>query len=123
MYPPCATCGVRLVLTFWAENGMCPVFTIRFWRFNRQRYILTGEQCTNCSELFLAPRTICPQCHSKVEKVARDILPNLAVKEPLTVDEWLGAFPVGALRVGCGICRGSLGSTPPRFPTRAAVAD
>lgn len=59
----------------------------RFWRFNRQRYMLTGVQCTNCGELFLAPRPVCPQCHSEVEQVARDVFPTLAVMEPLPADE------------------------------------
>jgi len=49
----------------------------RFWRFNRERYTLTGVQCANCGERFLAPRLVCPQCHSEIEQVARDVFPTL----------------------------------------------
>jgi GT2 family glycosyltransferase len=50
----------------------------RFWRFNRERYTLTGAQCTHCGEPFLAPRLVCPQCHSEIEQVARDVFPALS---------------------------------------------
>ena len=59
----------------------------RFWRFNRERYTLTGAQCTNCGERFLALRLICPQCHSEIEQVARDVFPTLAVGEPSRTDK------------------------------------
>lgn len=59
----------------------------RFWRFNRERYTLTGVQCTNCGERFLAPRLVCPQCHSEIEQVVRDVFPTLAVKEPSPADD------------------------------------
>jgi len=61
----------------------------RFWRFNRKRCMLTGVQCTNCGEQFLIPRLVCPQCHSEIEQVARDVFPTLTVKEPSPADERL----------------------------------
>lgn len=64
----------------------------RFWRFNRERYTLTGAQCTNCGERFLGPRLVCPQCHSEIEQVAQDVFPTLAVREPSRATE---APPVG----------------------------
>lgn len=48
-----------------------------FWRFNRQRYRLSGVQCANCGEQFLAPRLVCPQCHAEIEQVAQDVFPAL----------------------------------------------
>ncbi len=54
----------------------------RFWRFNRERYTLTGAKCTNCGEQFLAARLVCPQCHSEIEQIARHVFPTLAVSEP-----------------------------------------
>jgi len=54
----------------------------RFWRFNRERYTLTGAQCTNCGEQFLAARLVCPHCHSEIEQVAQHVFPTLAVSEP-----------------------------------------
>ncbi len=58
----------------------------RFWRFNRERYTLTGTQCGNCGERFLTPRLVCPHCHSEIEQVARDVFPTLAVQESSRVD-------------------------------------
>ncbi len=60
----------------------------RFWRFNRKRYMLTGTQCANCGERFLAPRLVCPQCHNEIEQVAQDVFPTLSVKKEET-----GVFP------------------------------
>ena len=40
----------------------------RFWRFNRERYTLTGAQCTNCGQRTVAPRLVCPRCHSESEE-------------------------------------------------------
>jgi cellulose synthase/poly-beta-1,6-N-acetylglucosamine synthase-like glycosyltransferase len=59
---------------------------IRFWRFNRKRYMLTGAQCENCGERFVAPRLVCPRCHSEIEQVARDVFPTLAMKQPAPAD-------------------------------------
>jgi glycosyltransferase involved in cell wall biosynthesis len=53
----------------------------RFWRFNQKRYMLTGAQCTNCGERFLAPRLVCPQCHHEIEQVAQGVFPTLSVKK------------------------------------------
>lgn len=53
----------------------------RFWRFNRERYMLSGAQCANCGKQFLGPRLVCPQCRSEIEQVARDVFPTLAVRE------------------------------------------
>ncbi len=49
----------------------------RFWRFNRARYRLTGTQCANCGEQFLAPRLVCPHCRNEIELVAQSIFPTL----------------------------------------------
>lgn len=54
----------------------------RFWRFNRERYRLSGVQCTHCGEQYLAPRLICPQCHGEIEQVAQDIFPSLETNVP-----------------------------------------
>jgi len=59
----------------------------RFWRFNRERYMLTGAQCTSCGKQFLGPRLVCPQCHSEIEQVAQDVFPTLAVSKPSRVGE------------------------------------
>ena len=59
----------------------------RFWRFNRERYTLTGAQCTNCGKQFPGPRLVCPQCRSEIEQVARDVFPTLAVRETSRADE------------------------------------
>lgn len=59
----------------------------RFWRFNRERYMLTGAQCTSCGKQFLGPRLVCPQCHSEIEQVAQDVFPTLAVSKPSRTDE------------------------------------
>lgn len=53
----------------------------RFWRFNRERYTLTGAQCTNCGQRTVAPRLVCPRCHSEIEQVARGVFPTLGVGE------------------------------------------
>jgi GT2 family glycosyltransferase len=50
----------------------------RFWRFNQQRYMLTGTQCTNCGERFIAPRLVCPRCHDEIERVAQHVFPTLS---------------------------------------------
>lgn len=69
----------------------------RFWRFNRKRYMLTGAQCTHCGERFLAPRLVCPQCHSEIEQVARDVFPTLAVAS-LDLNQVRATYAVNPLR-------------------------
>ncbi|HEY74301.1 MAG TPA: glycosyltransferase [Thermoflexia bacterium] len=79
----------------------------RFWRFNRERYTLTGAQCANCGERFLTPRLICPQCHSEIEQVARDVFPTLAgMKEenPVSVTVLIPSYNAA------GTIRGTLSS-------------
>lgn len=34
------------------------------WRRQAGRYRLQGVKCQNCGRMSLAPRTICPRCHS-----------------------------------------------------------
>ncbi len=58
----------------------------RFWRFNSERYRLTGVQCTDCGEQFLAPRLVCPQCHAEIEQVARDVFPSLPLKKSSEIE-------------------------------------
>ena len=58
----------------------------RFWRYRRKRYTLSGTQCTTCGERFLAPRLICPQCHSEIEQVAQDVFPDLMLERPPSTD-------------------------------------
>ena len=58
---------------------MRPMSAPRFWRFNRERYTLTGAQCANCGERFLTPRLVCPKCGREIEQVAQDVFPTLAV--------------------------------------------
>jgi len=55
---------------------------VRFWRFNRERYALTGVQCANCGERLIAPRLVCPRCYNEIEQVAQDVFPALVVKPP-----------------------------------------
>jgi len=53
----------------------------RFWRLNRKRYTLTGMHCPQCGKRFLAPRLVCPQCHTEIEQVARDVFPDVQVRD------------------------------------------
>ncbi|RLC98518.1 MAG: hypothetical protein DRI77_04870 [Chloroflexi bacterium] len=66
---------------------MQPTSSPRFWRFNRERYALTGVQCANCGKQFLTPRLVCPQCHSEIERVAQDVFPTLPAREESRADE------------------------------------
>jgi GT2 family glycosyltransferase len=59
----------------------------RFWRFNRERYALTGTQCPHCGEQFLGPRLVCPQCRSEIEQVSRHVFPALSVSKRSRTDE------------------------------------
>lgn len=34
----------------------------RYWRLQKQRYRLVGEECPHCSEKIFPPRDICPSC-------------------------------------------------------------
>ena len=49
----------------------------RFWRFNRERYMMTGCQCSHCGERFFSLRLVCPACHTEIERVVRDVFPML----------------------------------------------
>lgn len=66
----------------------------RFWRFNRERYTLTGVQCANCGARFPSPRLVCPQCHCEIEQVARDVFPALS-----RLREDTGFFPKNPVSV------------------------
>lgn len=33
-----------------------------FWRLKKQKYILIGNKCEGCNEVFFPPRIICPNC-------------------------------------------------------------
>ncbi len=52
-----------------------------FWRFNRQRYRLTGIQCAHCGAQSLTPRLICPQCHTEIDQVAQEVFPALPMRK------------------------------------------
>lgn len=68
----------------------------RFWRFNRQRYRLSGVQCADCGQQFLAPRLVCPQCHAEIEQVAQGVFPSLKT-QPLRPSNGRDAISVTVL--------------------------
>ncbi len=35
----------------------------RYWRLQKQRYRLIGEECPHCSEKIFPPRDLCPRCN------------------------------------------------------------
>ena len=35
----------------------------RYWRLQKQRYQLLGEECPHCSEKIFPPRDLCPRCN------------------------------------------------------------
>lgn len=35
---------------------------VRFWRFNKERYKLSGSRCPDCGALAISPRPVCPTC-------------------------------------------------------------
>lgn len=40
----------------------------RYWRLQKQRYRLLGEECPHCSEKIFPPRDLCPRCNSQTKK-------------------------------------------------------
>jgi len=34
----------------------------RYWRLQKQRYRMVGEECPHCSEKIFPPRDLCPRC-------------------------------------------------------------
>ncbi len=39
----------------------------RFWRTNKQRYQLVGEECPHCKGKIFPPRDICPTCDKEAK--------------------------------------------------------
>jgi hypothetical protein len=39
----------------------------RFWRNNKQRYQLVGEECPHCKEKIFPPRDVCPSCDKEAK--------------------------------------------------------
>lgn len=34
----------------------------RYWRLQKQKYRMVGEECPHCSEKIFPPRDLCPRC-------------------------------------------------------------
>ena len=51
----------------------------RFWRFNKERYQLTGVRCTNCGAQFFTPHIVCSRCQSDIPDVAESVAPDKPV--------------------------------------------
>ncbi|MCW1968994.1 MAG: Zn-ribbon domain-containing OB-fold protein [Anaerolineae bacterium] len=39
----------------------------RFWRTNKQRYQLVGEECPHCQAKIFPPRDVCPSCEKEAK--------------------------------------------------------